>query len=83
MDKKKDYDSDEICDVCGTKMLRRVRTDEPPLKGSPTFQAEWYHCPTCNCMRKMIDGAVRQRTQEGIWEFKKELRAKEDKERGH
>lgn len=68
----RDEASDEYCRHCGTGMVRRIRTDFPSYKGSPTFQAEWFHCPKCNCMRKMIPGAAYTRNEQGFAEFKRD-----------
>ncbi len=68
-----DCSSDEVCAKCGTEMLKRVRISIPFSHGSRTFQSEWFHCPKCNCMRKMISSASRERTKKGIENFQKEL----------
>ena len=63
IDDTEDFESNETCPKCGTIMVHRVRTDVPPAYGSQFFQAEWYHCPSCNRMRKLIDGAALLRTK--------------------
>lgn len=73
MNETADFASNELCPVCAAQMVRRVRISIPLAHGSRTFQTEWYHCPRCNRMRKMIDGAQRQRTKSGIAAFRKEL----------
>ena len=54
-------------------MRRRVRIALPPLKGSSTFQTQWYHCPTCERLRKLIDGAAIGRTEYGFKQFEREI----------